>query len=58
MQTMHLKIITGRNRSTLGELAKPESLRVRPETLTIINPTEANAGFNVRDRVWMVIGEN
>ncbi|MCX6833042.1 MAG: M48 family metalloprotease [candidate division Zixibacteria bacterium] len=57
MQPMHLKIITVKRPSTLGELAKQEGSPVQLETLAIINQTEANAGFKVGDRVKMVIGE-
>ena len=57
MQPMHLKIITVRKPSTLGELAKQQGSPVQLETLAIINQTEANASFKVGDRVKMVIGE-
>ena len=57
MQPMHLKIITVRTPSTLGELAKQEGSHVQLETLAIINQTEANAGFKIGDRVKMVTGE-
>lgn len=56
VQPMHLKIITVRTPSTLGELAKQEGSPVQLETLAIINQTDANAGFKVGDRVKMVIG--
>jgi predicted Zn-dependent protease len=57
MQPMHLKIITVRKSSTLGELASQEGSPVQLETLAIINQTETNAGFMVGDRVKIVIGE-
>jgi len=57
MQPMHLKIITVRKSSTLGELAKQEGSPVQLETLAIINQIETNAGFKIGDRVKMVIGE-
>jgi predicted Zn-dependent protease len=57
MQPMHLKIITVKKPSTLGELATQQGSPVLLETLAIINQTEVNAGFKVGDRVKMVIGE-
>ena len=56
VQPMHLKIVTVKQSSTLGQLAKQEGSPVQLETLAIINQTEANAGFKVGDRVKMVIG--
>ena len=56
VQPMHLKIVTVKQPSTLGQLAKQEGSPVQLETLAIINQTEANAGFKVGDRVKMVIG--
>jgi len=57
VQPMHLKIVTVRQPSTLGQLAKQEGSPVQLETLAIINQTEVNASFKVGDRVKMVIGE-
>ncbi|MFH2056168.1 MAG: M48 family metalloprotease [bacterium] len=57
MQPMHLRIITVKRPSTLGELAKQSGSPVQLETLAIINQTATNAGFKVSDRVKMVIGE-
>jgi predicted Zn-dependent protease len=57
VQPMHLRIVTVRQPSTLGQLAKKEGSPVQIETLAIINQTEVNASFKVGDRVKMVIGE-
>jgi predicted Zn-dependent protease len=54
---MHLKIITVKKPSTLGELAKQQGSPVQLETLAIINQIEANAGLKVGERIKMVIGE-
>ncbi|TFH60377.1 MAG: peptidase M48 [Candidatus Zixiibacteriota bacterium] len=55
MQPMHLKIITVKKPTTLGELAKQEGSPVQLEMLAIINQTEVNASFKVGDRVKMVM---
>jgi predicted Zn-dependent protease len=57
MQPMHLKIVTVRNSSTLGELAKQVGSPVQLETLAVINQTQANASFKDGDRIKMVIGK-
>ncbi len=57
VQPMHLKIVTVRSTSTLGELAKQEGSSVQIETLAIINQTDASAVLRAGDRVKMVIGE-
>jgi predicted Zn-dependent protease len=55
MQPMHLKIITVKKPSTLGELAKQQGSPVQLETLAIINQTEVNASFKVGDQVKIVM---
>jgi len=57
VQPMHLKIVTVRNTSTLGELANQEGSPVQVETLAIINQTDQNAGIRAGERIKMVIGE-